>query len=137
MNRTLCKSVAAWLAIKQNGKLTENEIEPTKDGKERILVIRIGGTSSSGNIFATFITQLHLSLATILEEYNGLVSKIESSEFETGADLVVKSICEMLAKEATRKLRCDVTESKKSIQKLEKEARRAVEVMSNKEHDIL
>ena len=68
-----------------------------------------------------------------MEDYNGLVSKIESSEFDTGADLVVKSICDMLAKEATRKLRCDVTESKKSILKLEKEARRSVEVMSNKE----
>ena len=36
-------------------------------------------------------------------------------------------------KEANRKLRCDVSESKKSIQKVEKEARRAVEVMSNKD----
>ena len=39
----------------------------------------------------------------------------------------------MLTKEANRKLRCDISESKKSVQKIEKEARRAVEVLSNKE----
>ena len=46
---------------------------------------------------------------------------------------MVESIKDQLVKEANRKLRCDVSESKKSIQKVEKEARRAVEVMSNKD----
>ena len=72
-------------------------------------------------------------LATILEDYNGIIQTIETFVSEEGADLVVRSICDMLTKEANRKLRCDISESKKSVQKIEKEARRAVEVLSNKE----
>ena len=72
-------------------------------------------------------------LATILEDYNGIIQTLETFVSEEGADLVVRSICDMLTKEANRKLRCDISESKKSVQKIEKEARRAVEVLSNKE----
>lgn len=83
-----------------------------------VLVLRIGGTSASG---------------TLLEDLNGLVTQKETFKSSCGADLVVRSIQDQLIKEANRKLRCDVSESKKSIQKVEKESRRAVEVMSNKD----
>ena len=72
-------------------------------------------------------------LGTLLEDYNGLITTKETFKCAQGADLVVQSIQDQLIKEANRKLRCDVSESKKSIQKVEKEARRAVEVMSNKD----
>ena len=68
-----------------------------------------------------------------MEDYNGIIQTLETFVSEEGADLVVRSICDMLTKEANRKLRCDISESKKSVQKIEKEARRAVEVLSNKE----
>ena len=68
-----------------------------------------------------------------MEDYNGIIQTVETFVSEEGADLVVRSICDMLTKEANRKLRCDISESKKSVQKIEKEARRAVEVLSNKE----
>ena len=74
-----------------------------------------------------------LSLGTLLEDYNGLITKIDTFKSDCGADIVVQSIQDQLVKEANRKLRCDVTENKKSIAKCEKEARRAVEVMSNKD----
>lgn len=86
--------------------------------KKTVLIVRIGGTSATG---------------TLLEDYNGLITTKETFKCDQGADLVVQSIQDQLIKEANRKLRCDVSESKKSIQKVEKEARRAVEVMSNKD----
>jgi len=121
IQRTLSRSAAAWLATKQNGNLGDlkqsGEIIENEE-KQTVLVIRVGGTSAS---------------ATILEDYNGIIQTIETFVSEEGADLVVRSICDMLTKEANRKLRCDISESKKSVQKIEKEARRAVEVLSNKE----
>ena len=51
MKRALCKSAAVWLAIKQNGKLSEETKDEIKDEEEKnVLVIRIGGTTSSGNL---------------------------------------------------------------------------------------
>ena len=85
---------------------------------------------SSRTSFVGFNIKL---IGTLLEDYNGLVTTKDTFKCDKGADLVVESIKDQLVKEANRKLRCDVSESKKSIQKVEKEARRAVEVMSNKD----
>merc|ERR1711990_1245170 len=107
---------------KQAGNLNDlkrdENAEETTPVMKSVLVIRIGGTSASG---------------TLLEDYNGLITTKDTFKCDKGADLVVESIKDQLVKEANRKLRCDVSESKKSIQKVEKEARRAVEVMSNKD----
>merc|ERR1712147_358763 len=124
VSRTLSKAAAAWLATKQAGSLNDlKRDENNAEGEatpvmKSVLVIRIGGTSASG---------------TLLEDYNGLITTKDTFKCDKGADLVVESIKDQLVKEANRKLRCDVSESKKSIQKVEKEARRAVEVMSNKD----
>lgn len=51
ISRTLTQSAAAWLATKQAGNLNDlkrETEEETVSEKKTILVIRIGGTSASG-----------------------------------------------------------------------------------------
>ena len=58
VKRTLTQSAAAWVATKQNGCLTDlkqmiDENDRKGTGKQTALVIRIGGTSVSGEIHTT------------------------------------------------------------------------------------
>jgi molecular chaperone DnaK (HSP70) len=70
---------------------------------------------------------------TLLNEQNGMISFNRTYRSNQGADLIVKALSKTLTAEVNRKFRCDVTESKQSIKKIENEARRAIEVLSNKD----
>ena len=54
ISRTLSQSAAAWLATKQAGSLNDLKRETEEEAvseKKTILVIRIGGTSASGEYY--------------------------------------------------------------------------------------
>lgn len=70
---------------------------------------------------------------TLYRETNGLLTKLKQSHKQSGADVIVKHLTDYLVREANRKFRCDLSESKKSMSKVEQEARRAIEVLSNKD----
>jgi len=115
VTRPIRRSAAALVAARQNGALEEQEIQK---GSKNVLVVRIGGLSTTG---------------TLYRETNGLLTKLKQSHKQTGADVIVKHLTDYLVREANRKFRCDLSESKKSMSKVEQEARRAIEVLSNKD----
>ena len=74
-----------------------------------------------------------LILGTLLYEERGLVTLGKTHRTNQGADLIVEALKKTLIGEANRKFRVDISESKKAILKVENEARRAIEVLSNKD----
>ena len=62
-----------------------------------------------------------------------MVSVVCSHRSSPGCDAIVTALVNQLVSEVNRKFRCDVSESRKALLKIESEARRAIEVLSNKE----
>lgn len=79
------------------------------------------------------MSQHYFLLGTLLLEDKGLVSMQRTHRTNHGADLIVEALCKTLISEANRKFRAEMGESKKALLKIESEARRAIEVLSNKE----
>ena len=62
-----------------------------------------------------------------------MISVVKSHRAGPGCDAIVTALVNQLVSEVNRKFRCDVSESRKALLKIESEARRAIEVLSNKE----
>jgi len=115
--RTIKRSAATWVGFNHNSNVEESEENKNKEPKN-VLVIHVGGKSATG---------------TLLREENGMISVVKSHRAGPGCDAIVTALVNQLVSEVNRKFRCDVSESRKALLKIESEARRAIEVLSNKE----
>ncbi len=104
----------------------------SKKGRRKFWLSELEGYLRQVKFYRLF-SSLKMIRGTLYRETNGLLTKLKQSHKQTGADVIVKHLTDYLVREANRKFRCDLSESKKSMSKVEQEARRAIEVLSNKD----